>query len=350
MRILIIGGTSFIGPHVVKLLVERGHQVTVFHRGGQEAVELPSAVAHLYGDRTRMLERREEFRRLAPEVVLDMIPSTQEDADMLVRTFAGIAQRIVAVSSQDVYRAYGLVRGSETGDLELEATPITESSRLRETFYPYGDSSKAADDWCNRYEKILVEQAVMDCDSSAGTIVRLPAIYGPKDSQHRLFSYLNLQRIVDRRPYIVLDEAFAQWRWTHAYVENAALAIVLAVVDSRSAGRIYNVGEPEAPLMIDFVQKIGEQLGWQGDIVRVPKSDLPEQLQFPLNTSQQLIVDSSRIREELGYKESVSWEEGLSKTIQWEVEHLPAAIDRKYRMKLDYEKEDEFLQSIGIKL
>ena len=50
MNIFVIGGTRFVGPHVVRRLVDAGHNVTVFHRGETEA-DLPPAVCHIYGDR-----------------------------------------------------------------------------------------------------------------------------------------------------------------------------------------------------------------------------------------------------------------------------------------------------------
>lgn len=50
MKILMIGGTHFIGPPVVRQLTAMGHEVSVFHRGKTEA-ELPSDVHHLLGDR-----------------------------------------------------------------------------------------------------------------------------------------------------------------------------------------------------------------------------------------------------------------------------------------------------------
>ena len=49
-KILILGGTGFIGPHMVSYAIERGHDVTVFTRG-RSPVELPSEVEHLLGDR-----------------------------------------------------------------------------------------------------------------------------------------------------------------------------------------------------------------------------------------------------------------------------------------------------------
>ena len=53
MRILVIGGTRFIGLQVVKQLDETGHEVTIFHRGQTEA-DLPSGIQHIHGDRQRM--------------------------------------------------------------------------------------------------------------------------------------------------------------------------------------------------------------------------------------------------------------------------------------------------------
>lgn len=49
MRILVIGGTNFIGPHVVRRLVEDDHEVTVFNRGRTES-ELPRVARHVRGD------------------------------------------------------------------------------------------------------------------------------------------------------------------------------------------------------------------------------------------------------------------------------------------------------------
>src|SRR5437667_12113110 len=103
MRILIIGGTNFMGPLVVHSLSEQGHEVTVFHRG-QTRTDLPPGVKEIFGDRRSLSEKAVELQRFAPEVVLDMIPFTEQDALEVIRIFTGIAHRLVAISSQDVYR------------------------------------------------------------------------------------------------------------------------------------------------------------------------------------------------------------------------------------------------------
>src|SRR5580698_9817567 len=55
LRILILGGTGFIGPHFVRVAVERGHRVSVFNRGKSNS-DLPSQVERLVGDRNGNLE------------------------------------------------------------------------------------------------------------------------------------------------------------------------------------------------------------------------------------------------------------------------------------------------------
>jgi nucleoside-diphosphate-sugar epimerase len=340
MRILVIGGTRFMGPLAVHSLNEQGHEVTVFHRG-QTHTNLPQGVKEILGDRSSLTNNAAELQLLAPEVVLDLIPSTEQDALAVMSIFRGIAQRVVAISSQDVYRAFGRVNGKETGD--VESTPLTEESPLRENLYPYrGETPRDHDDqkrWQDDYDKILVERVVMGDANLPGTILRLPMVYGPGDYQHRLFSFL--KRMDDHRPAILLDEAEAQWRWTHGYVENIANAIALAVTDEQAAGRIYNVGEPFTFTMSEWVEKIGQAAGWQGRVVFVPHGRLPEPLRWGINAEQDIVVDTSCIRRELGYEERIDVEEALRRTVVWERANPPKEIDLK---EFDYMAEDVILK------
>jgi nucleoside-diphosphate-sugar epimerase len=339
MRILVIGGTNFMGPLVIRSLSEQGHEVTVFHRG-QTQTDLPSGVKEILGDRRSLNEKTVELQRFVPEVVLDMIPFTEQDALDVMCTFSGTAHRLVAISSQDVYRAFGRVNSKETGP--VESLPITEESPLRQNLYPYrGVTQRNQDDpkkWQDDYDKILVERVVMGDANLPGTILRLPMVYGPGDYQHRIFSYL--KHMDDKRPAILLDEAEAQWKWTHGYVENVADAIALAVTDQRSAGQIYNVGEPFTFTMTEWVVLIGKIAGWQGRVVTVPHGRLPEPLRWNINAEQDIVVDSSCIRSELGYTERVDVEEALRRTITWERVNPPKEIDPK---DFDYVAEDAFL-------
>lgn len=338
MRILVIGGTGFSGPHVVRYLAGLGHEVTLFHRGRTNA-DLPRGVQHLLGDRDRLEDHASELRDLAPQLVLDMIARTEDHAKAVMRVFAGVAQRVVAISSQDVYRAYGRLIGIEPGP--VEPVPLAEDSPLRQKLYPYREQADPGH-WAYHYDKILVERVFLGSPDLPGTILRYPMVYGPADSQHRIFPYL--KRMDDGRPAVILPEGMAKWRWTRGYVENVAAAVALAVTAERAKGRIYNVGESEALTEAGWVWAIGVAAGWGGQVVAVPDERVPAHLAPEIDIEQQLVVDTSRIRRELGYREPVSCDEALRRTVAWERAHPPETF---HPQAFDYAGEDALLATVA---
>ena len=338
MKVLVIGGTGFIGSHVVRQLIETGHEVTVFHRGETKA-DLPKEVQKIIGDRHNLSNYKSEFQKLAPQVVLDMIPYTAKDAKGVVDIFKDIAERVVAISSQDVYRARDIVWQRETGI--IDPTPLTEDSPLRSQLYPYRDLSD--DPFAYDYDKIPVEQVYLSATELPATIIRLPMIYGAGDYQHRLYPYI--KRMDDKRPAIILEKTVAHWLGCYGYVENVARAIVLAVNDKKAKGQVYNVCE----LLItvaDLVKAIAKIIDWQGKVVIVPKNQMPDTWKLKANLNQHWITDSTRIRAELGYTETVSRHEALKRTIAWEREHPPEDISLNDSKLLNYQDEDAVLAKI----
>ncbi len=325
MRILIIGGTSFIGPAVVRRLHAGGHEIALFHRG-QTGADLPSGVRHISGDKKRLPDFKREFKKFAPQVVVNTIAFSEADARTFVGVFRGIAQRTVVLSSGDVYRAFGVLRGTEPGP--PEPVPLTEDAPLRQNFHPFGGD----------YDKILVERVAMGEPSLPATCLRLPAVYGPGDYQHRIFPHM--RRMLDRRPWIVLEEGVARWRWTRGYVENVAEAIALTVTEDRASGRIYNVGEQEVFSEAEWVREIARVVGWKGEVVTVPNEKLPEDRRVNFNTDQWIVTDTARIRQELGFREIVSVEEALRRSVAWERDNPPPEIDLK---DYDYAAEDRII-------
>ena len=324
MRVLVIGGTKFIGPHVVAALDRLGAEITVYHRGIHETA-LPPAVRHIHSPRASLpvLHFPSALVEPAPDVVLHMFPVGQDDTRAAVARFAGVAKRVVAISSGDVYRAYGRLLGSEPGP--PEPVPLKENAALRESFYPYRGTAAGPADWTYHYEKILVEREVLANSAPAGTVLRLPAVYGPGDPYRRLGSYI--KRMDDGRPAILLETAQAAWRWTHGYVENVAQAIALAVLDERTAGRVYNIGESSVPTLADRVRLIGQVAGWDGAIVPLPADRLPQHIRAPYEPRQDLVLDVSRFRTELDFTEPIALEEGLRRTIAWERANPPETGD-----------------------
>ena len=325
MRILILGGTKFVGPHVVRQLAARGHEITIFHRGVTET-ELPEGVGHIHGDFANFSEHLDELKRLTPEVVLDLVPFREEDADR-VKAFAGVVRRVVVISSQDVYRAFGRIWRTEPGP--PDPVPLTEDSPLREKL------SNAGLD----YNKTAIEQAVTKTPNLPATILRLPATHGPGDDKHRLSPYI--KRMDDGRPAILLDETSAGWRWARGYVEDIAHAIALAVTDERATGRIYNVAYSETLSEAEWVKAIARVNGWEGQVVALASDQLPQSLGREMfDFTQQYEVDSSRIRSELGYSEIVPFDEALRRTIAWERSNPPEKILSE---DFDYAAEDASL-------
>lgn len=335
MRVLIIGGTNFIGPPVVRRLVALGHEVAVFHRG-QTAVDLPTGVRRLLGDRHDLGVHTGEFRHFDPEVVVDMIAYTEADATGLVETFRGMARRTVVISSADVYRAYGRFIGTEPGP--IEPTPLFEESPLRASLFPYRAQTQGPDEFFYHYDKIPVEQVILNEPRLPGTILRLPMVHGPGDPYRRLSPYL--RRMDEGRPAIVLDEAMAHWRCPRGYVEDVAAAITTATLDDRAAGHIYNVAEPTAYAEVEWVRRMAEAVGWSGRIVTAPGGRIPPGYRM----EQSLDTNSDRIRQTLGYVESVPAHEALARTIAWE-RATPAGPAPGLGL-LDYEAEDALLAGL----
>jgi nucleoside-diphosphate-sugar epimerase len=318
MRVLMIGGTGFVGGHTVACLARAGHRVAVFHRGGTPG-EWVSEVLHIQGDRKELPAFVSAFREFGPEVVLDTVAYLEREARLLVQVFRGLAGRVVVLSSQDVYRAYGRFRRTEPGP--VEATPYREESPLREQLYPYRAHAKSPDDeLLYEYEKILVEQAVSGDGTLPATILRLPLVYGPGDPQCRLWEYLG--RMEDGQNAIALAADKASWRWTRGYVENVAAAIARAVVDPRATGRVYNLGE-EPLLEAEWVRAIGDAAGWAGRVVHVAHDWAPLHLSEPYDYCHDLVADVGRVREELGHIDTIPRDEGLRRTVRWQRSHPP---------------------------
>jgi nucleoside-diphosphate-sugar epimerase len=333
MRIIVIGGTGFIGSHVVARMAAE-HDVTVVHRGKHPGA-LPASVHYIIGDRDRLAELAAGFLRHPPDVVLDMIAGDELQARAVVDAFRGIAGRLVSTSSIDVYRAYEIGLGLAPGP--LEPVPLTEESPLRTALYPFRNrpAGSVPFDWVTPdYDKVIVERVVRSEPSLPATILRLPMVYGPGDPLHRFYGFL--KRMDDGRAAIPIDETWAKWQAPMGYVEDVAAAIALAVTNAAAAGRTYNIAEADALSWADWARAVGQAAGWNGSVVTLPRDRTPKHLIPPFRAEQHWTARSSRIRDELGYRETVTRAEALARTVAWERAH-PAPFDGA---AFDYAAED----------
>jgi nucleoside-diphosphate-sugar epimerase len=325
----------------VRELVEARYDVGVFHRSADASSS--QGAAQIQGDRNQLRDYEAELRRFAPQVIIDMILSSGEQADQLADLARDLRARVVAISSMDVYRAWGALLGTEPG--ALEPMPITEDSRVRTASRAYPpelvQKMKSIFTWLNaEYDKVAVEQAVM-CGRTCGTVVRLPMVYGPGDPLHRLHGVL--KRIRDGRPAIILPDDHARWRGPRGFVENVAHAIAMASTSEHALGRTYHVCDEPNLTELEWQTKVAAQTEWRGKFVVLPNNQTPKHLFMPGNASQHLVANSERIRRELGYKEPFVIDEAIRRTIAWEQANPPTGPSFH---QFDYPAEDAVLAQV----
>jgi len=176
-RILILGGTGFIGPHMVRCAVERGHEVTIFTRGRTEA-DIPE-VEHLIGD------RNDDLTALSGrnwDVVLDNNARDYRWVQLSTRALEGSAEQYLFVSTISVYE--GEAMGYDFSGRILHEPIIHENSPRHRPPDDFRDGDEAH----YGLTKALGEDIVHAAFPDGATIVRPGLIVGPEDPTDR-FTY-----------------------------------------------------------------------------------------------------------------------------------------------------------------
>jgi 2'-hydroxyisoflavone reductase len=173
IKLLILGGTGFIGPWQVRYAVDRGHEVTIFNRG-RSAPGLFKGVEELTGDRAA--NTLDALRGRRWDAVIDNSAS-RADAPDWVRHSAGLlkdaADQYLFISTRSVFADLSAVPGTVTAPLlTLENTPNWKRGQP----YPYG------------LAKALAEGEVRAAFGPRTTVVRPGLIVGPGDDTDR-FTY-----------------------------------------------------------------------------------------------------------------------------------------------------------------
>jgi 2'-hydroxyisoflavone reductase len=176
-RILILGGTGFIGPHMVRYAVERGHRVTIFTRGRTEA-DIPD-VEHLIGD------RNDDLSALAGrqwDVVLDNNARDYRWVQLSTRALRDSAEHYLFVSTISVYEAEAM--GYDLADRILRGPGYREDSPRHRPPTGFQDGDEAP----YGLTKALGEDVAHAAFPGRTTVVRPGLIVGPEDPTDR-FTY-----------------------------------------------------------------------------------------------------------------------------------------------------------------
>ncbi|WP_280422537.1 NAD-dependent epimerase/dehydratase family protein [Nocardia carnea] len=300
MRVLILGGTLFLGRRVVERLHARGDQVLLVHRSRSEPADwLP--VEHLLTDRHDLAQHRDRIRAFAPEAVIDSCALSAAGVDAVLPVLPEVPT--VVLSSQDVYQAHAALLAGWCDS----PVPLTEDAELRRDRYPYrgADLPEVPDD----YSKRDVEDRWL---ARGAVVLRLPVIYGPHDRQHR--ENLILRRLRAGRTRIPIGAG--NLLWTRGYVDDLATG-VLAALDHRTAdGLPVNLGETQTVPIRTWLQQILDAAGSTAELVTVPEAVLPPDLALTGAPAQHLLISVARAQELLGWSpadprrrvvESVRW-------------------------------------------
>ena len=165
-RLLILGGTGFIGPHMVRHALAQGHEVTLFNRGRTNPGLFPG-VETLIGDRDGGLD---ELRGREWDWVIDN---------------SGYVPRLVRDSANLLRDAVGQYLFTSTGSVyDFDQDELTEDARLLEVTDPESED-------VGRYYgplKVMCEDEVREIYGDRGTIARLHVVAGPGDPTDR-FTY-----------------------------------------------------------------------------------------------------------------------------------------------------------------
>jgi nucleoside-diphosphate-sugar epimerase len=313
MRVLILGGTLFIGRRIALELLARGDDVMVVHRGQTEPAEL-SGCAHLHAARAGLGEVAGQLRAWRPDAVIDTRAMTAADASAVLPHLPDA--HLVLLSSIDVYRAYELLLAGQGG----EPVPLTETSAVRSGRYPLRDLLPGLGE---HYDKLDVEPLYL---ARGGSVLRLSLIYGEHDGQRR--EEFVLRRVRAGRPRIPFGAGTSLD--TRCYVGDVATA-VLAALDRPgvASGEVFNVGDLTTGTVRDWALAILAAAGSDASLVTVPEDLVPADLEDTRSIAQHFLVDSRKAATVLGWRPSDP-AETIALSVRWHLENPPAGVDEDF--------------------
>jgi 2'-hydroxyisoflavone reductase len=236
-ELLVLGGTGFIGPHLVRHAVARGHRVTIFTRGRTQAA-LPEGVTRLIGDRDGKLDAL-QGRRF--DAVIDDSATKPERVQLSTQLLKDSVGRYLFTSSTGVYYPYLQAGADEARAVRVEAMDPEDGSAA------YGVA------------KAQCEREVLRVFGARGTVVRPTYIVGPGDTTDR-FPYWP-QRLARGGEVLAPGRRGDAVQWID--VRDLAEFMLRLIEDDRAG--IYNVvGPGRAWTIEEFLAQAQRAVGGTG--------------------------------------------------------------------------------------
>ena len=321
MKLLVTGGAGFIGSAVVRLAVSRGHAVVnvdaLTYAACLDNVASVSK-SNLYSFEEADIRDRAALERVfvnhRPDAVMHLAAESHVDrsidgpSDFIETNITGTFNMLEAARAHWAragkpaeFRFHHISTDEVFGSLGAEGQ-FTESSPY-DPRSPYS-ASKAASDHLVRawHETYGLPVVLTNCSNN----------YGPFHFPEKLIPVAILNALAGKPiPVYGTGENVRDW----LYVEDHADAL-LTVVEKGTVGRSYNIGGENERRNIDLVRLICAIL----DAKRPKATSYADQITFVTDRpghDARYAIDPSRIRDELGWRPSVTVEEGLERTVRW---------------------------------
>lgn len=257
MRVLIVGGSGYIGRRIAEGLLDRGDDVSIVSRGTLHPSVL-SRSTHILLDRQDRVAFEGAFRNQTYDVVIDNIAYTRDDVESAVRAFDGRIGQYILTSTMAVYKDTEGPRPLRESDADLTWIPrpgeATRSALHPTQGHAYGNGKRQA-------ELVLSQQ-----QSWPWTVLRPPIVVAADDRTRRVWWFV--QRLLDGGPILIPDWG-PRRIFQVVFADDLAKAYVVASGNDRALGKAYNVAQPEIFGAETWIEALANALGRTSTSVRV---------------------------------------------------------------------------------